>query len=152
MKKQYSVLFRAALCTGSVMAVTACDSGEKQVVSELSPAQDTPTVAPENDTPVTPMNMKTQIEFSRTDLAQRLGIELDSVTLSGSSPVNWRSGALGCPEPGMNYTESLVPGVLIFLKVGNEAHGYHAKVGGEPFYCPRERAEKPAFGTGADVT
>jgi len=152
MKKQHSILFRAALFTGSVLAITACNGGEKPAVSELSPAQDIPTVAPEKEAPAAPMDMKTQIEFSRIDLARRLGIELDSVALSGASPVNWRTGALGCPEPGMNYTQALVPGFLIFLKVGNEAHGYHAKVGGEPFYCPRERAEKPAFGTGADVT
>jgi hypothetical protein len=143
---------RATLYAGFVLAMTACNTGEKPMVSEISPAQDTPTAAPEKEAPVAPMDMKTQIEFSRKDLAQRLGIELDSVTLSGANPVNWRTGALGCPEPGMNYTQALAPGVLIYLRVGNEAYGYHAKPGGKPFYCPRERAEKPVFETGADVT
>ncbi|MEE8339537.1 MAG: hypothetical protein V3R56_05290 [Xanthomonadales bacterium] len=96
--------------------------------------------------------MSEQIAFSKKELAQRLGIEPDSITLSGARQVNWRSGALGCPEPGMNYTQALMPGALIFLKVGNEVHGYHAKHGGKPFYCPQDRAEQPVFGQGADMT
>ena len=98
------------------------------------------------------MNLNDQIEFSKIELAQRLGIEPESITLSGAREVNWRSGALGCPKPGMNYTQALVPGVLIILTVGKEAHSYHAKLGGKPFYCPRERAEEPAFEQGANMT
>lgn len=152
MKKNYSNLYRAAVCAGSVIALTACNAGEKQVDPEVSPAPDTQTHAPEKHGLDALMDMKTQIELSRKDLARRLGVEQDSVTLSGSKPVNWGSGALGCPEPGMNYTQALVPGILIFLRVGNDVYGYHAIPGGKPFYCPRERAEKPVFGQGADMT
>jgi len=52
----------------------------------------------------------------------------------------------------MNYTQALVPGVLIFLQAGNEVHGYHAKIGARPFYCPRQRSEQPVTGKGADMT
>ncbi len=90
------------------------------------------------------MSLNQQISFSKKDLAQRLGIEPDAITLSGARQVNWRSGALGCPAPGMSYTQALVPGILILLKAGDEAFGYHAKSDGKPFYCPRERVEVPA--------
>lgn len=149
---QISILLRAVLCTGCVIAVTACNAGENQAISGFSPAPDLQTAAPEKGQSVAPMDLKAQVEFSRKDLSQRLGIELAAVTISAESAVNWRSGALGCPEPGMNYTQALVPGVLIILTVGKEAHSYHAKLGGKPFYCPRERAEKPAFEQGADMT
>ena len=100
----------------------------------------------------TPMNMNGQIAFAKTDLAQRLDIPPGSVKLSGARQVTWRSGALGCPRPGMNYTEALVPGSVIYLQVDNVMHAYHAKVASEPFYCPRERVEPPAVGAESDLT
>ena len=101
---------------------------------------------------VAPMNLNGQIEFSKMALAQRLDVPPDSVKVSSARQVTWRSGALGCPEPGMNYTEALVPGSVIYLQVDNMIHAYHAKFAGEPFYCPRERVEAPALEEGADNT
>lgn len=125
---------QAALLMGSFAIVTSCTStGEK-----------TPMAAP--------MNLKGQVEYSMTDLAQRLDVPLDSVVLSGARQVTWRSGALGCPKPGMNYTEALVPGSVIYLQVDNMIHAYHAKIGGEPFYCPRERVEQPVLDDSLDPT
>jgi hypothetical protein len=98
------------------------------------------------------MSLSEQIQFAENELAQRLGIAPESITLSEARQVSWRSGAQGCPEPGMNYTQALVPGSLIFLKVGDEIHAYHAKHGGKPFYCPGDRAEQPVFNQGADMT
>jgi hypothetical protein len=150
MKRKSVDMLRAAACSGFVLALTACNSTEEQVSPGLSPTRDVQVVTPEMEISTAAMNLHDQIEFSKKELAQRLGIEPKSITLSKARQVNWRSGALGCPEPGMNYTQALVPGALIFLKVGNEVHGYHAKNGGKPFYCPRDRAEQPVFGQGAD--
>jgi len=100
----------------------------------------------------TPMNMNGQIAFAKKDLSKRLDVNLDSVKLSSAKAVTWRSGALGCPEPGKMYTEALVPGAVIYLQVDNLIHAYHAKFAGEPFYCPRERVESPALEEGADQT
>lgn len=93
--------------------------------------------------PPTRMNKKEQIEFSRQDLAQRLGLDLEEVKLSGAIQVTWRSGAVGCPQPDGNYIDALVPGVLIMLKVGNKPYRYHALPGTQPFHCPDELAEPP---------
>jgi hypothetical protein len=98
------------------------------------------------------MNLKGQIEFSKKDLAQRLDVPPESVVLSGARQVTWRSGALGCPAPRMNYTQALVPGSVIYLQVDNITHAYHAKFAGKPFYCPRERVEQPVLDEGEDQT
>jgi len=143
---------RATVCVGFVIGLAACNGTGEQVSPGISLAEDTQAVTPEKEISTAPMNLNEQIEFSKKELAQRLGIEPESITLSGARQVSWRSGALGCPQPGMNYTQALVPGALIFLKVGNEVHGYHAKQGGKPFHCPRERAEQPVLGQGADAT
>ena len=145
-------LSRAAACAGFVIGLTACHGTEEQVSPGLSQTEDTGTIVAEMEISPAAMNLNDQIEFSKKELVQRLGIDSESITLSRARQVNWRSGALGCPEPGMNYTQALVPGTLISFKVGNEVHRYHAKHGGKPFYCPRERAELPVLGQGADVT
>ena len=94
------------------------------------------------------MSLSNQLDFSRQDLASRLDIEPDDVEVSISRPVTWRSGALGCPRPGVAYTDALVPGILIELRVGKVTYRSHARHGGQPFYCPGDRAESP--GTGLD--
>ena len=96
------------------------------------------------------MTPKEQLDFSKQDLAKRLGLEVDTIKVSGATPVNWRSGALGCPKPGVNYMDVLVPGIRIIFRVGNEIYRYHAIPNGQPFYCPNDRAESPAAGPGAD--
>ena len=92
---------------------------------------------------------KEQIDFSKQDLAERLGISIDAVSVSGATPVTWRSGALGCPKPGMSYTQALVPGIWLLLKAHNVVYRYHAVPGGLPFYCPDKFAQPPATGSGA---
>ena len=129
-----SKTLRAGLLLGSLTMITSCDN------------------TPENTQVATPMNLNGQVEYAMKDLAQRLDVPLDSVAVSGARQVTWRSGALGCPEPGMNYTEALVPGSVIYLQADNVIHAYHAKIGGEPFYCPRERVEQPVLDDSLDQT
>jgi len=137
-------LLQTAIFAGLLVGLTACQGSGDQQSPESSLVEDTQAVTQEKYPPVEMMNLNEQISFSRKDLADRLGIELDSITLTAARQVTWRSGALGCPKPGMNYTQALVPGVLILLNVDDEAYGYHAKNDGKPFYCPRERIEIPA--------
>ena len=152
MRKTDVNLSRAVVCVGFVIGLIACNGTGEQMPLELSLTEDAQTIEPKIEMSPTPMNLNDQIEFSRKELAQRLGIKPESITLSGARQVNWRSSAVGCPKPGVSYTQALLPGALISLKVGNEVHRYHAKSGGKPFYCPRKRAEQPAPEQGADIT
>lgn len=36
----------------------------------------------------------------------------------------WPDGALGCPQPGMNYTQALVPGYQVILKHNGREYDY----------------------------
>lgn len=134
---------------GLLAGIAACETIDSEQSSGSFPKQ-----AAKSETPTVemPMNLRGQIAFSKKDLAQRLDVSFESVTLSGARQVTWRSGALGCPEPGMNYTDALVPGSVIYLQVDNTIHAYHAKFAGKPFYCPRERVEQPVPGQGGDLT
>jgi len=145
-------LLRAAVCVGFIIALAACNETGKPGPSDPSLAAETHAVTPGKEISTVSISLSEQIQFAENELAQRLGIVPESITLSEASQVNWRSGALGCPKPGMSYTQALAPGSLIFLKVGDEIHAYHAKHGGKPFYCPGDRAEQPVFNQGADMT
>lgn len=152
MLKTTARFFHSALYVGLLASLAACKNAEDQQPVDTAPTESEQTTGQEQMTVAPPMNLNGQVEFSKKDLAQRLDVPPESVVLSGANPVTWRNGALGCPEPGMNYTEALVPGSVIYLQVDNVIHAYHAKYGSEPFYCPRERVEAPVRGEGEDLT
>jgi hypothetical protein len=85
-----------------------------------------------------------QVAFAKLNLADKLQVIEAQISLVSIQSVTWRSGALGCPKPGMMYTQALVPGVLVLLKVGESIYRYHASVAGTPTYCPAERAQTPS--------
>jgi hypothetical protein len=87
-----------------------------------------------------------QIELAINDLSNRLEIsDASEVVLTKISEVTWSSGALGCPQPNMQYTQALVPGRLILLNVNDKTYRYHAKLTGSPFYCADKFAQSPSL-------
>ena len=139
-----------ALLAGLYITLSACqDSSDKKTIESGDKSQ---TKTPKQEVKNAPMILNQQVEFAKKDLSERLSVSVDSIKLSGSRRVNWRSGALGCPKPGMSYTDALVPGVQILLQVNSMIHAYHSSFDGEPFYCPRERVEQPAIDDTADLT
>lgn len=63
------------------------------------------------------------------------GIDPDDVVVTTTELVTWPDGALGCPEPGMMYTQALVEGYRIVVEVDGEEHTYHGATGDEPRRC-----------------
>lgn len=135
-----SCLFLLAACTE-----TARDTAQGSAGSE--PAAGSEATA----STAIQINVNEQLAFAISDLARRLDVEESAIGAAAVRQVTWRSGALGCPEPGRSYTEALVPGLLIILQVGGEGYGYHAGQDGKPFYCPRERIEPPASSASEDL-
>ena len=94
--------------------------------------------------------MREQLNFAVNDLSARTGIAPAQVQLLQGGAVQWRSGALGCPEPGQFYTEALVPGALFILGAEGRVYHYHATHGGQPFLCPDARRQQPVSGGALD--
>lgn len=67
--------------------------------------------------------------------AERTGVPDADVAVVGYSEVTWRDGSLGCPQPGMAYTQALVPGDLLVLEVDGRRASYHAARGATFAYC-----------------
>lgn len=148
---------KIALVIGLVTVLSACsESGGRQDENSMSepettaPDQIVAAPEPQQEEVRTGMNTKQQIAYATEDLSKRLDIDPDTVNLSGAKTVRWRSGAMGCPKPGMMYTQALVPGVSIVLLVDGSEFHYHATTSGQPFFCPEEQVESPVKGSGAD--
>jgi hypothetical protein len=77
------------------------------------------------------------------DLAVRVGVPLERVILVSEQQVTWPSGALGCPQPGMSYTQALVPGGRIVLSVDDVNFFYHSGRTGGFFYCENPLSASP---------
>jgi len=96
------------------------------------------------------ISLDQQVSGAVADLAARTGIGADAITINQARSVNWGSGAVGCPKEGMNYTQAIVPGVLVLLEAAGTVYRYHGQAGRNLFFCPDDRAEAPAYGPGEE--
>jgi len=71
------------------------------------------------------------------DLATREGVDRGDIEVVSAEEVTWRDGSLGCAKPEMAYTQALVPGTRIRLRLGGRQYDYHAGGGTAPFHCDR---------------
>lgn len=74
---------------------------------------------------------------AKEDLAQRLSIDVDQIQLLEFEAVVWPDGGLGCPEPGVVYTQVPQDGALIRLEAEDKVYEYHSGRGRAPFLCER---------------
>jgi hypothetical protein len=70
-------------------------------------------------------------------LAGELGLAPSAVTVERIERVTWRDGSLGCPEPGMTYTQALVAGFRVILAIGDERFDYRTGRGDIFLRCRR---------------
>ncbi len=58
--------------------------------------------------------------------------------------VLWSDAALGCPQPGLSYTQALVPGWRVHIEITGAAPlVYHASRRGQWLRCPAGRSGAP---------
>ncbi len=130
---------KSSLSTYLILAILITSFGNQSTANTNTTTQlDSNKIAPI-------MTREQQIELSRNDLSEKLKVDLETVKLSGSGVVTWKSGALGCPKAGIEYTQALTPGVLIMLKIDHTPYRYHATPTGTPFFCSDDQAESPSY-------
>ncbi|MDT9591532.1 hypothetical protein RDV89_00535 [Nocardioides zeae] len=155
----------AALATSAILALTACASGEDpeaETGSSPSSSEPTPsspgssgpatvdptgpalTESPAEDgaAPVDPEDYDEVVAAAVADLATTRDVAEDEVTVLADAAVQWRNGALGCPEAGQFYTEAITPGRRVILEVDGEQYAYHGAETGPVTYCASP--EEPA--------
>jgi hypothetical protein len=60
------------------------------------------------------------------DAEAQSGIRQEELTVVRSEAVVWSDGSLGCPQPGVMYTQALVPGYWVVLEYDDQTLDYRA--------------------------
>jgi len=64
------------------------------------------------------------IEAVVADVAKLAGVPADQVKVISAEAVTFPDGSLGCPQPGMAYTQALVDGFKIIAEAGGKTYDY----------------------------
>lgn len=60
----------------------------------------------------------------KADLASRLGLSQDEISVVNADAVTWNDTSLGCPEKGKMYAQVLTPGYQIILDYKSTKYDY----------------------------
>lgn len=92
-------------------------------------------------TPTTPLSGTVEdpvaeetVLLARADLARRLQVDAEDITLVELVAVTWPDTSYGCPQEGETYETVDVPGYRLLFEVGDAVHIYHATFA-SAFYC-----------------
>lgn len=79
----------------------------------------------------------------RQHLAQRTGADPASFQVIEGRFVEWPNGAMGCPQPGMNYTQQPVRGYLVVLEHTDRKFDYRVTESGLMMICESAVLDRP---------
>ena len=77
------------------------------------------------------------VQAAFTDLRDRLGDDQARIEVVSVDEVDWPDGSVGCPQPGMAYTQAIVNGTKIVLRHAGIRYNYHQGGSRPVFYCPQ---------------
>jgi hypothetical protein len=76
------------------------------------------------------------IEVAVATLARQLNSAPEEISVAEVRPVTWPDSSLGCPKPGMMYTQVLTPGYQIKLVRADKEYIMHTDRGHRAVQCP----------------
>lgn len=80
---------------------------------------------------------------TRAHLADRLSVPADELETVRAQAMQWPNGAMGCPQPGINYTQALVSGYWIVLRHGGRNYDYRIAESGHFVLCEGMQVNDP---------
>jgi hypothetical protein len=128
----------AAITTIAALGLAACGSDEPAAAPVTQPelTQPEPTQPePTQPEPTPPDEQPAAVAAAIADLVERTGRSESEIEVARFESVTWSDGSIGCPEPGMSYTQALVPGFRIELVADATSYWYHGARDGDPFWC-----------------
>lgn len=77
------------------------------------------------------------------DVGNRTGASRSQIEIISTEKITWNDGALGCPQPNQMYTQALVPGYRIRVRIADQTLDYHAAETGRFVVCTPQALENP---------
>jgi hypothetical protein len=118
-------MLRTLLFIAATILVAAC-TANSGADGSVSPAASASSEAPAggSDAGGGAQLPESIIEPIVVDAAGRLGVDPSEVTIVDAHPETWPDGSLGCPEPGMMYTQALVEGYQVIVQANGTQLDY----------------------------
>ncbi|MCK0112755.1 hypothetical protein MWU75_11450 [Ornithinimicrobium sp. F0845] len=125
---------------GGTGTETTSEAGDDSTATDDAPTTEEPTMTPTPTDPADPTGgtalptgpvsdeiiARDNVQAAIADLAEREGVDAGQVSVAGFTAVTWNDGSIGCPEPGMMYTQALVPGHMLVLELDGQFFSYHS--------------------------
>ena len=147
---RWKTLFLASIISAFSLALVNCAPSPMFPNDTPLPAapgsvQSTPT-SPRSTESIMPEStlspeLQTVAKQATAILVETLGVTPDDVTILEIERVTWRDGSLGCPKPGMMYTQVITPGYLVKAEVKGEFRMVHMDEKGHGVVCSSDSAK-----------
>ena len=137
----------AAFAVAPVMALHAAVAGPHERRQTETRIVTSSMMAPLSATGETPP-MKGQVPQAILDpilkeAAALAEVARDQLVIVHAESVVWNDGSLGCPEPGMMYTQALVNGYCVVIEAAGRTYDF--RVGSASFrLCPEGQGSQPS--------
>lgn len=135
------------LLLGLLVVACGATGGDADGTTTTSADSTTTTAAPPDSTTTSTIgdpempDQEAVTDAAKADLAERLGVLPEDVSVVQVRQVDWPDTALGCPEEGMAYSQVIVPGLQVLLQVAGRVFDYHAGSDGQAFLCPSDERD-----------
>jgi hypothetical protein len=78
------------------------------------------------------------------DAAALAKVSHEQLVIVRAQSVVWSDGSLGCPEPGMAYTQALVNGYWVIVEAAGQKYDFRVGSGGSFRLCPAGQGHPPS--------
>ena len=115
-----ALAFFAAACSGGGGASLRPTASTTASAAPTPSAPGVPAPTAANVT-VIPQPLLDQMLAQVSDLSS---VPASELTVETAEQVTWPDGSLGCPEPGMMYTQTLVDGYRVVIRAGDMTYDF----------------------------
>jgi hypothetical protein len=77
------------------------------------------------------------------EAASLASVAPEQLVVVRAEPVVWNDGSLGCPEPGMEYTQALVHGYWVVIRAIGKTYDFRVGRDGSFRLCPEGMGRPP---------
>jgi hypothetical protein len=147
-RKKDSAIEAWCVALAAIMAFTACGAESLEPGSTGTPIVTPPVIGAPTPKGKTP-SVKSEVPQAILDpilkeAAVLAKVDREQLVIVRAESVVWNDGSLGCPEPGMMYTQALVNGYWIVIEAAGKKYDFRVGSGGSFRLCPAGRGRPPS--------
>jgi len=136
--QQWRSVWIATVAFAMVLASTVRGS------EHVEPVPPSPSLAPtEKKPPVKDEVPQRILDPILKEAAMLAKVPREKLVIVRAQSVVWNDGSLGCPEPGMMYTQALIKGYWVMIEGAGQTYDFRVDARGRFQLCPAGRGRPP---------